>query len=381
MSRWLMLVLAALLAGCATNARHRLEGFAPVAEKPVQAEKPAGLEFPATIEENRWQGERLLLAARYAEALPFFERAAAMTVDPHDEYYNMACCHARLGRNQVAVDFLWKAYETGVNQYPFVANDADLASLKGFAPFEEFMAELLRHYQALERSGGAAIFVEAPALHEVRVRLPDSFDKSRRYPLVIALHEYGGNAGAFAALYDSISYKSDFIFAALNGPCAVPESDENPGGRWWWLHGAPDDGWLRSRAALVQAVLKVRERLCSDYAVDERNIYLLGYRQGGTAAMMICAGQWRQFAGLVAIGSHHLGELGPIEGDFDVLLCHGRKDEKLPFSACEEAQDLWRGAGAEVTVEELIDPGQIGADTTSAVTAWLHAQIQERSGE
>ncbi|KAA0209329.1 hypothetical protein EDM80_14920 [bacterium] len=84
-----MPALVILLAGCASNARHRLEGSAPVAEKPVQAGKPDQLQFPATIEENRWQGERLLLAARYAEALPFFERAAAMTVDPHDEYYSL----------------------------------------------------------------------------------------------------------------------------------------------------------------------------------------------------------------------------------------------------------------------------------------------------
>ena len=135
-----LVVLCLLLAACSSTKRHALEQSAtqkPPAEE--SEEKPAQ---PAlTLEDLRVQAETLWRAEKWAEALVMFERAAALTSDPHDEYYNIACCNARLGNNQLAVDFLWKAFETGVNQYPFVQADADLFSLIGFGPFERFIAK------------------------------------------------------------------------------------------------------------------------------------------------------------------------------------------------------------------------------------------------
>lgn len=375
-----LVALCLLLAACSSTKRHALEGGAPQSPSAsASAAKPAKTAEPdATLEELRAEAEAHWRNEQWASALALFERAAALTSDPHDEYYNIACCHARLGHNQLAVDFLWKAFEAGVNQYPFVQADADLFSLIGFPPFERFMEKLKETYEAWEKSRGKELYVEGPALHEVRVRLPENFDKARKYPLVIGLHEYGGNAASFAAVYDGISYKSEFIFAAINGPYAVQAGDENPGGRWWWLHNSPDDGWKRSREAMVAAVLAVRKRMCEQYAVDERNIYLLGYRQGGTAAMLISSTQAAQFAGFMAIGSHHLGDAPTGLKNFAVLLCHARDDEKLGFDSCEEAQEIWKAAGAEVSVEELTQWREIGADTTSAIAAWLFTQIEAR---
>ncbi len=372
-----LVVLCLLLAACSSTKRHALEQSAtqkPPAEE--SEEKPAQ---PAlTLEDLRVQAETLWRAEKWAEALVMFERAAALTSDPHDEYYNIACCNARLGNNQLAVDFLWKAFETGVNQYPFVQADADLFSLIGFAPFERFMEKLKETYEAWEKSRGEPLYVEAPALHEVRVRLPENYDKSKKYPLVIGLHEYGGNAANFAALYDSISYKSDFIFVAINGPYAVPAVDENLLGRWWWLHNSPDNGWMRSRAAMVTSVLAVRKRMCEQYSIEEDNIYLLGYRQGGTAAMLVCSTEAKSFAGFVAIGAHHLGDQPKALEDFSVLLCHARDDEKLDFESCVEASRIWVEGGAEVQREEITEWREIGADTTSAIATWLHTEINAR---
>lgn len=371
-----LVLLCLLLAACSSTKRHALEGGATVHAPAAKVEEPAPA---ATFEELRDEAVRLMLSEKWAEALPLFMRAAQLTSDPHDELYNIACCNARLGNSQLAVDYLWKAFEAGVNQYPFVQADADLFSLIGFAPFERFMEKLKESYETWEKSRGTELFVEAPVLHEVRVRLPENYDKSQKYPLVIGLHEYGGNAAEFAALYFDISYKSEFIFAAINGPYAVQAIDQNPGGRWWWLHGTPDDGWMRSRAAMVATVLAVRKRMCEQYSIEEENIYLLGYRQGGTAAMLVCSTEAKSFAGLIAIGAHHLGDQPKAPEGFAVLLCHARDDEKLAFDFCEEAQEVWVKAGAEVSIEELIEWREIGADTTNAIAAWLFTQIDAHS--
>ncbi|CAG0997836.1 hypothetical protein PLCT2_02873 [Planctomycetaceae bacterium] len=371
-----LVLLCLLLAACSSSKRHALSGGAPQNAPAAKVEEPAPSQ---TFEEVRDEAQRLMLSEKWAEALPLFLRAAQLTSDPHDELYNIACCNARLGNSQLAVEYLWKAFDAGVNQYPFVQADPDLFSLIGFAPFERFMEKLKETYEAWEKSRGTELFVEAPVLHEVRVRLPENYDKSKQYPLVIGLHEYGGNAAEFAALYFDISYKSEFIFAAINGPYAVQTIDQNPGGRWWWLHGTPDDGWMRSRAAMVQTVLAVRKRMCQQYSIEEDNIYLLGYRQGGTAAMLVCSTEASQFAGFIAIGAHHLGDSPKVPTGFAVLLCHARDDEKLAFDFCEEAQEVWVKAGAEVSIEELIEWREIGADTTNAIAAWLFTQIDAHS--
>ena len=378
-------LLGALITACAAPAQRGIpesDNSPADHRQPTTAAQGSAPDVSSfTLEELNRQGQALMQEKQWESAIACFSRAAILTSDPHDEYYNLACCNARLGKQEQAVDFLTRARETGVVNYPFVVADADLALLKGFKPFDDFMAAFKTSHEAARRAQGEALYIQVPALNEIRVRLPQGFDKSRRYPLVIGLHEYGGNARDFAPLYDSISYKDDFIFAAIDAPYAVPAADENAGGRWWWLYDAPDDGWMRSRTTTVQLVLAARQRLLADYPIDEKNIYLLGYRQGGTAAMLVCSTEWKNFAGFIAVGSHHLGDEPKLDAGFACLLCHGRADEKLKFEYCKEAREIWTRGGAIVTVEELTKWQEIDADATSAIAAWLHDCISDRSGE
>jgi hypothetical protein len=70
-------------------------------------------------------------AREYREAIPAFARALELGSGYRAEMaYNIACCHARLGEKERALDFLQKALDLGLRSIARMRQDADLSSLR-----------------------------------------------------------------------------------------------------------------------------------------------------------------------------------------------------------------------------------------------------------
>ncbi|MBX7222518.1 MAG: hypothetical protein K1Y36_21390 [Blastocatellia bacterium] len=103
----------------------------------ANAVNPAEAPFPGSTDERYQRGESLFHTAYFSDACAIFEQAREALDQPHPFYaYFAACCYARQGMPGPAVSALRQAIEDGWNDFRHLATDEDLASLRGFPPYE-----------------------------------------------------------------------------------------------------------------------------------------------------------------------------------------------------------------------------------------------------
>ncbi len=130
----------------------------------ADAQDPATASHPQTIDARYRDGERLFKSGRADTALQVFLLARENEANPHPYYaYWIACCEAKLGKKDAAVQYLRKAIEDGWVDFHHMENDEDLTSLRGYAPYEEL------------KSGGIRelTFDSMEAGHEVQIEVYD----------------------------------------------------------------------------------------------------------------------------------------------------------------------------------------------------------------
>ena len=69
----------------------------------------------------------------------------------HHAQFTIACAYARLGRKADAVEWLRRAAENGMPNYPLFRNDPNLRGLQGDPGYERLMAALERQFVAYGR--------------------------------------------------------------------------------------------------------------------------------------------------------------------------------------------------------------------------------------
>lgn len=69
----------------------------------------------------------------------------------HHAQVTLAFAYARLGQKSDAVEWLRRASENGMPNYPLFRNDPNLRSLQGDPDYEALMARLLQQYEAYGR--------------------------------------------------------------------------------------------------------------------------------------------------------------------------------------------------------------------------------------
>ncbi|HSE68481.1 MAG TPA: protein kinase, partial [Gemmatimonadales bacterium] len=108
---------------------------------------------PARVQNGDGEAVRGLLYASLGnakESLAHIQRAIARPDSRshfHHAQFTIACAYARLGRNAEAVEWLRKAADNGLPNYPLFRNDPNLASLQGDPGYETFMAGLERQFE------------------------------------------------------------------------------------------------------------------------------------------------------------------------------------------------------------------------------------------
>jgi tetratricopeptide (TPR) repeat protein len=88
---------------------------------------------------------------RSEESLALLESASARPNGRshfHHAQFTIACAYARLGRKTDAVEWLRRAAENGMPNYPLFRNDPNLRELQGDPGYEGFMAGLKQQFEA-----------------------------------------------------------------------------------------------------------------------------------------------------------------------------------------------------------------------------------------
>ncbi len=221
-------------------------------------------------------------------------------------------------------------------------------------------------------SGVRAFYKESNVLVRTVIRVPERFDSSQAYPLVVGLHGFGSNPDEFLLLSDQFS-TAGIIFAAPQAPYAL-EIDGGRIGYDWSLRSSLNEELAEHASELsVQYILQVVAQLTQRYQVTE--LYLLGFSQGGGFAYLASVRQAQFFDGVIVLGSGFRTswfEDGELEAArrLPVFIGHGTLDEMAAESSAH-ARDFLTELGYDVTYRTFEGGHWVPEEMLTHVLEWM----------
>ena len=139
----------------------------------------------------------------YTQAIELFKKAFISRPDYSALAYNISCCYALQHEKDSAITWLEKAIELGAYKF---SDDEDFASLKKDKRFQELEKIAEQKIKELESKEWVPIIV-----------LPEEFKEENQYPIVIALHGFGGNPVNLSKTLEPGVRPLDFILCCPYG--------------------------------------------------------------------------------------------------------------------------------------------------------------------
>ncbi len=187
------------------------------------------------------------------------------------------------------------------------------------------------------------------------VGVPETYDGSRPFPLVLALHDAGGDHWAGMKM---VTGSSPMVVGADESnshfyPQSLPPDFiiASPGG-----HGYRGAGY---REKGEYDVMKVLKEMFSHYNIDADRVYLTGASKGGSGAWEIGLKYPELFAAIAPVsGAPRLAEqLTDNAGDMNFFVFHGSRDIVVPVEESRRMALLLLEAGAPLEYFEREDLG------------------------
>lgn len=243
-----------------------------------------------------------------------FEKCLQLDEKDSASCYNLACCYALKGKPAEGLQWLRKAYECGFTDWQHTEKDEDLTALRAQEGYRALIDEMK----------GAAARNE---VREYRMHTPASYDGSRPFPLVIALHGAGGNADHMIELWKKLAEDKGILIAAVQGTVKVRQDSY----RW-------DD---RSEGVVLAILREVQEK----YKVDAARVVLCGFSQGAYLSWITALRSPDQFRGVVCFGglypaAQEVSYPEALKHGLRVYLVHGAQDADSLPAARTAAQQL-----------------------------------------
>ena len=188
-----------------------------------------------------------------------------------------------------------------------------------------------------------------------RLFIPDKYDESTKYPLVLFLHGGGGRGvdnlkqieggnGFFVDLFTKPESQAEH-------PCFVlaPQSH--------------DEGWVEydhiTPSTQLGLVLELLETLQKEYSIDEHRLYVLGQSLGGFGTFAIISERPDLFAAAVPICSGGDESRAQQIASLPIWVFHGEKDEAVSVERSRRMVAAMKRAGGKPKYTEYSGEGHI----------------------
>jgi len=209
---------------------------------------------------------------------------------------------------------------------------------------------------APNKTACAGIQVGARKLQECRIHLPDDYDSTRAYPLVIGLHGFGGNARGFSRIWDYLEEHS-FIFAVPEAPYAIGDPAMESTNKFSWEFRGDDTRlWRTADPWVPEFIVAVADSVANRYKVSET--FLFGFSQGAAYAYVTGIRNPGRFAGIICFGGRIpdprkydwllTDEIIKKGSGLKVFIAHGRDDEAIGCDAALESARMLQDRGYDV---------------------------------
>ncbi|MBI4197914.1 MAG: alpha/beta fold hydrolase [Chloroflexi bacterium] len=205
--------------------------------------------------------------------------------------------------------------------------------------------------------------------------LPEGYDPSRSYPLVILLHGYGAHMYDLASLAPSIDPRS-YVYVCPNGPVPVMIGQGMMGYSW---RPPRDDGGppeaQQEQARRVEGMLgaffgEVMER----YKTPPGRAILIGFSQGGTVTYNLGLARPDLFAGIACLSTgiaepELVRSRLPAQRAQPVFIAHGLQDNP---DRARRSRAFLEEAGYKPEYHEYNMGHEISDEVLRDLAPWVH---------
>ncbi|HZR22843.1 MAG TPA: PHB depolymerase family esterase [Vicinamibacterales bacterium] len=218
-------------------------------------------------------------------------------------------------------------------------------------PFAAKTGDFKRHY-TLEA---------ANEIIPYRMYVPTTYDGTRSFPLILALHGLGGTEDAFFDGYEKrlppLAEQHGYIVAA-------PLGYRVDGSYGWGLGNPPaDPNTRRTQDLSEQDVMQVLQRVRQQYKIDDARIYLLGHSMGAIGTWKIAPKYSELWAAIAPIsGSGAPATLERIRQVPEIVV-HGDNDPTVPVAGSRAMVAKMKELGIEYKYIEV--PGGVHSDVVA----------------
>jgi len=198
-----------------------------------------------------------------------------------------------------------------------------------------------------------------------RLFVPSSYDGSKPFPLVIALHGMGGDENSYFDYYANGLFKEE---AERHGYLVACPKGRNPASMY--IGDAERD------------VLDVMTEMMHAYRIDPDRVYLTGHSMGGFGTLSIAMNHPELFAAIAPVAGGVVSPEGlPKIARIPQLLVHGDADRTVPVERSRTIVAAGKKLGAEVKYIEVPggDHGSVVAPHFKDVFDWFDAHKRKAS--
>jgi len=323
-------------------------------------------------DENMKAAREAYNAGEWEKAAQYY--LAVAKYDPGDggSIYNLACCYGLLGDAELAAIFVEKAYYAGFENVDHINWDPDFDSIRGEAIFDEAVENLAAVVKEKEEAMGDLLFFDAPAYFECRIHLPENYDPTMSYPLIVGLHGYGSSHDRFITLWQKFAGR-DFIYASPQAPYPFSVGS---GVGYSWSKRIPEQKFMTDHATKMteRYIVSVVNGLAMKYNVSET--YLMGFSQGCGFTYMAGIKHHELFDGLICFGgwldTDWLDDEDIREAnELRVFIAHGNEDRMVDFESGTAARDYLIDMDYDVTFYEFDGAHTVPEEALQAAEEWM----------
>jgi len=197
--------------------------------------------------------------------------------------------------------------------------------------------------------------------------------------LIVLLHGIGSNEDDLFRLKDSLP--AGFVIVSARAPYTISL------GRYTWFELAHQDGKPvinaeqaeKSRLVLNTFISQLTER----YGIDDKNIYLGGFSQGGIISYSVGLTFPQKLKGIFILSSRLLPEVkplikvGPVLEKLRAFIAHGTDDNVLPIHYAREAKSYLKDLLPLIEYHEYDMEHRTGQEELADLNSWIEAGDSE----
>jgi predicted esterase len=202
-------------------------------------------------------------------------------------------------------------------------------------------------------------------LQPYRTFVPSGYDKSKAYPLIIALHGMGGDENSYFDGYSNGAFK---VEAEKRGYIVACPKGRQPASMY--------------RGPAEQDVMDVIAEVRRAYNIDNDRIYMTGHSMGGYGTWSLAMSHPEVFAALAPVAGGGFPAGQSKIAHIPQLVVHGDDDKTVPVESSRVMVDAARKLGIEVKYIEVPKGNHLNivVPTFKDVFDWFDAH-KRKSGD